>query len=176
MQIYEVLRNDHRKLQGLLERLTHSADSSADDRKSLISEIRDELIPHSRAEEAVLYNSLRQIEEAKDVVSHSYGEHLEAETLLRTLQAMDAVDANWSSVAIRFRDAINHHINEEETAVFDTAKQVLAKEEAEMMAVAFEKMKPEVREGGFIKNTLELIANAMPVRFSDSLRSWIHPT
>ena len=173
MQIYEALIKDHRKLQGLLEKLTQSADATADQRSELIGQIRDELVPHSRAEEAVLYNSLRQIPEAAGTVAHSYGEHMEAEALLRTLQGMDAVGANWATVARKLREGIEHHIAEEENEVFGVAKQVLAKDEAEMMTVAFEKMKPEVKSEGFMKNTLDLVANMMPARFSDSLRNFI---
>lgn len=174
MLIYDVLKKDHEVLKGLLDRLVHSADADADERKSLISEIRDELIPHARAEEAVLYNSLRLIDETKDLVMHGYTEHLEAETLLRSLQAMDAVDANWTSIARKLKDSIEHHVDEEEGKIFSAAQQVLAKEEAEAMAEAFEQMKPEVRDGGFMQNTLDLVANMMPVRFSESIRNLTH--
>ena len=174
MLIYDALKSDHRKMKGLLNRLTQSADSPSESRTELIGEIRDELIPHSRAEEAVLYNSLRQIPEASGSVAHSYVEHMEAEALLRTLQAMDALDVNWTGVAKKLKDALDHHIAEEEGLIFDTARQVLARDEAHAMTLAFEQMKPEVREGSLLKSTLDLVANVMPPRFSESLRNFVH--
>jgi hemerythrin-like domain-containing protein len=168
--IYEALKTDHRKLQEMLERLTNSADDSADARKALIAMIRDELVPHSRAEEALFYNSLRETPAAREAVAHSFSEHLEAEALLRALQAMDAVNINWAGVARKLRDAINHHIADEETRIFAVAQRVLTTEEAEMMAVAFASLKPEVRAEGFLKNTLDMVANMMPRRFSGSVR------
>jgi len=174
MLIYDVLKNDHDELKVLLDRLVHSADADEKTRGRIIEQIRDQLVPHARAEEAVFYNSLRTIDEAKELVSEGYQEHMEAETLLRTLQAMEGVNADWTKTAQKLKDAVEHHIEEEEGEIFDAAKQLLAVEEAEMMAQAFEQMKPEVREGGFMQNTLDLIANVMPQRFSAPLRGFIH--
>jgi hemerythrin-like domain-containing protein len=172
--IYDVLKKDHRKVEALLERLVHSADADDETRSSLITQIRDELVPHARAEEAVFYNSLSTIDEAKDLVRHGYTEHMEAETLLRTLQGLDAVNVEWTTVAKKLRDGILHHIEEEEGEIFTAAKQLLADEEVVMMAQAFEEMKPKIREGGFVANTLELVANMMPDRFATPLRNFLH--
>lgn len=174
MTIYEVLKKDHRKIEDLLERLVHSADADDATRGRLIEQIQDELIPHARAEEAVFYNSLSTIDEAKDIVRHGYAEHMEAETLLRTLQGLDAVNAEWSKIAKKLQDSLLHHIEEEEGNVFETAQALLADEEVKMMAEAFEEMKPKIRDGGFVQSTLELVANMMPSRFATPLRNFLH--
>ena len=174
MLIYDVLKKDHDVVKQLLDKLVHSADASDQVRDDLIGRIRDELVPHARAEEAVFYNSLRTIDEAKDIVRHGYVEHMEAETLLRTLQAMNAVDANWMQVARKLKDAIEHHIAEEEDKIFNAAKQLLVPEEARMMGEAFERIKPEVREETLLQTTLDMIANLMPDRFATPLRSFTY--
>jgi hemerythrin superfamily protein len=172
MNIYEALKKDHDGVKELLQRLVGSADADQATRKALIAKIRDELVPHSRAEEAVFYNSLRTIDETKGLVSHSYQEHMEAEALLRTLQAMDVVNADWTKVARKLKDALEHHIQEEEGAIFTAAKQVLADDEAQVMGQVFEQMKPEIREEGFVKTTLDMIVNTMPPRFVEPLRTF----
>ena len=174
MQIYEALKKDHDALKPLLARLVISADESVDERRSLIAKIRNELIPHSRAEEAVLYNSLREIPETSDLAWHGYGEHAEAEAMLRTLQVMDKVNADYTIIAKKLQDALLHHISEEEGKIFSAAKQVLAKEEAEMMTTAFMELKGEVEEQSFMQNTLDMVANMMPARFQEKLRSFNH--
>ncbi len=174
MLIYDALKKDHVKLKDLLERLVHSADADDQTRASLLSEIHDELIPHTRAEEAVFYNSLASIPEGKDLVSSGYAEHMEAETLLRDLQGMEGVGADWTKMAKSLEDALKHHISEEEGRIFQAARQLLADDEARMMGQAFEQMKPEVSEGGFLQNTLDLVANVMPRRFAAPLRSFAH--
>ncbi|MES2855526.1 MAG: hemerythrin domain-containing protein [Bdellovibrionota bacterium] len=172
MQIYEALKKDHDAVKKLLQRLEGSADADQETRSALIEKIRDELIPHSRAEEAVFYNSLRYIDEAKDLVRHGYQEHMEAEALLRTLQGMDALNADWTTVARKLKDAVEHHIEEEEGEIFAAAKQLLAEEEATAMAEVFEQMKPQVREEGFMKNTFDGIINTMPPRFIEPFRNF----
>ncbi len=174
MLIYDALKKDHDKVKELLATLVTSSQADEDTRTSLIQKIRDELVPHARAEEAVFYNSLRSIEPAKDLVKNAYGEHLEAESLLRTLQGMEAADMNWKKTALKLKEAVEHHIREEEGSVFSAAKQLLIEEEARMMGEAFERMKPEIREGSFVQNTVEMVANMMPERFAKPLRSFIY--
>ena len=161
MLIYDALKKDHEKLKPLLAELVRQENGKKSP-TALIAKIRDELIPHSRAEEAVFYNSLRTIDGAGGLVAHGYMEHMEAEAMLRTLQAIDLVDMKWTALAQIFKDGIEHHIQEEESDIFAAAKVVLAEEEAEMMAEAFEELKPQILEGSFVQTTMELDANLMP--------------
>ena len=100
MQIYEALIKDHRKVQDLMSQLVNLSAEEEEIRHELVEKVRDELIPHSRAEEAVFYNSIRAINTAKDMVWHGYEEHIMAETLLRTLQGADKIDAGWKATAM----------------------------------------------------------------------------
>ncbi len=170
MAIYDALIKDHRKVTELLNELV-MLDEGGDAHSALIDQIRDELIPHARAEEAVLYNSLRSLDEAKEIVMHGYQEHVEAETLLRTLQAKDKIDLDWKDTARKLRSTIAHHIEEEEGKIFNVAKQLFTSEESDMMEEAFETLKPDIKEEGMMKTSLELITNLMPKRFVPALKS-----
>lgn len=172
MTIYEVLKKDHDNLKELLNELVMIGADDEETRHELIKQIRDEIVPHSRAEETVLYNSMRMIDSAKDVVMHGYQEHMEAEALLRTLQVKDKVDLDWQETAKKLKKALEHHIEEEEGKIFGVARQLFTQEEAAMMAEAFEQLKPEVKTEGFMKTTLDLITNLMPPRFAASLRTY----
>lgn len=170
MLIYQILRNDHLKIMQLINELL-TLEEGDDTRKDLIEQMRDELVPHARAEESVFYNSLRSINAAKDLVKESYKEHMEAESLLRALQLKDKVDMDWKATAQKLRQALAHHIQEEESEVFSVAKMHLTNDEAEMMGEAFERLKPEIREEGLLKTSIDLIANMMPPRFSSIIRN-----
>jgi hemerythrin superfamily protein len=169
MNIYEALQTDHEKVRGLLNELI-ALDEDNDRRSFLIEQIRDELIPHSRAEEAVLYNSLRMLDSSKGIAMHGYAEHMEAEGLLRGLQAMDKFDTAWKTTAIKLKEALEHHIQDEESRIFSAARQTFTEEEAEAMAQTFEAMKPDIREEGLMKTTLDIVANLMPPRLSHRFR------
>ncbi len=174
MEIYDALIIDHRKLQDLLEQLLKLKDDDEELRHELVQQIRDELVPHSRAEEAVFYNSIRAINTAQDLVWDGFKEHMEAEALLRTLQAADKVDAGWRETARKLKQAINHHIQEEENRIIPTARQLFTNDEAEVMADASEDMKPHVADGSIIQATLDLIANMMPPRLAAPLRTYTY--
>lgn len=172
MQIYEALMKDHRKVEGLLDRLVALGEREYDQKEKLVEQIRDELIPHARAEEAVFYNSIRAVDTAKDLVWHGYAEHMEAEALLRTLQAAQALDVGFKNTALKLKDAVTHHIKEEEQKIMPVARQLFTNEEAVAMTEAFESMKPEVREGGILQSTIDMIANVMPPRLAAPLRTF----
>jgi hemerythrin-like domain-containing protein len=178
MQIYQALKKDHDQLKVLLNQLvTLGAHDKAPDEEEgalLIDQIRDEFIPHSRAEESVFYNSLRSISTADSLALHGFEEHMEAEALFRALEFKDSMDEEWMTTAQEFKTAVEHHIQEEETKVFSAARRLFTVQEAEMMADAFERLKPEVREGSFVQNTLDLIANLMPPRFAAPMRTYTY--
>lgn len=174
MLIYDALKKDHEKLKGLLNRLVALNPGDEDGVVELLGQIEDELIPHARAEESVFYNSLRSIDipAAQKLVVHGYEEHIEAEAMLRDLQGMSEIGVDFKQTARKFKHAIEHHIMDEEGKIFSAAKQLLTDVEAEMMAQAFEELKPQVRESSTLQKTLDLVANMMPARFATPLRTF----
>jgi hemerythrin superfamily protein len=171
MQIYEALKKDHEKVKQLLKELVELSDDSGKRAGQIILDIRDELIPHSRAEENVFYNTLRGIDTAKKIALHGYQEHIEAETLLRLLQVKDFFSTDWRATALKLKEAIEHHIEEEEGEIFSAAKQLFTEDEAEAIGETFEKLKPEIKSDNIAKTSLDLMINMLPPRLTDSLRS-----
>lgn len=170
MNIYEALKKDHEEVKALLNELVSLGEGDEGRRNDLISQIRDGLIPHSRAEEAVFYNAMRAMNSANDIVMHGYQEHVEAEALLRTLQVAGKIDTGWTAVAKKLREALVHHINEEEGKIFSVAKEMFSEEEAVQMAAAFEELKPEIQKEGLLGTTADLVANLLPARIVESLK------
>ena len=171
MEIYEALKSDHVELKQLLNDLVALKDDD-DYRFVLIEEIRNALVPHSRAEESVFYNTLRAVNADKKVVFHGFQEHMEAETLLRTLQVMDKMNMGWRPVAEKLLEAVTHHIQEEESEIFAEARNAFTTQEAIAMGEAFNELKPKVMEEGFLKNTADMVINLMPPRLADSIRNF----
>lgn len=170
MKIYELLKEDHVKVKRLLDELVNLNEKSKE-RSKLISQIREELIPHARAEEAVFYNALRTYPAAEKEMSHVYKEHIQAEAILTALQASDKLNMGWKKTAVKLKEALEHHISEEENEVFPVAKRLLTQEEAARIGDAFEAMKAKVKEESFVGTTIDLIANLLPPRFMKSFLS-----
>ncbi len=169
MDIYSVLKTDHEKVKELLNELI-ALDSEDDYRNVLIDQIKSELIPHSRAEESVFYNSIRAVGSDNSKVMHSFKEHMEADALLGALQVKDKTDMDWKETAIKLKEALEHHIQEEEGKIFMEARKMFSEDEAQMMGKAFNKLKLEVKDHGFLKGSFDLIVNLMPPRFVNQLK------
>ena len=172
MRIYEALSKDHREFEALLDRLLEASKAGDDSWKGLLDELRRGVIAHAHAEEAVFYNALREVDQGKDLVMHSYGEHAMAETEIRSLGAAKLVDANWTSMVEKLRKDLRHHIQEEESRVFDAARQVFSDEEADQIGLAFERMKAETAKDGdsVVASTIDLVANLLPPRLTNAFR------
>lgn len=170
MTILEVIKNDHDRMRALLGRLLNNVDSDREKRTDLIRRIRDEVIPHARAEEAVLYNGMRAADAPTDMVYHGFKEHAETEVLLHTLETMDKLHADWEVVAKKLHDELIHHVDEEESDLFPQVKAAFTTEELTEMAEIFKEMKPEIREQGAFQQTLEMVGNLIPPKVTEMFK------
>jgi len=171
MTIYDALEKDHEKIESLLDQLVSSAQSDSDEWKSLIDRIADELVPHSRAEEALFYNPIRESVHGKSLIAHSYAEHAKAESELRSLQSRDEVDAEWTELAKRLRDDLVHHVETEETEVFEAAKKVFSEDDADQIGEAFDALKSIVRKQTFVGPNYDLVVELVPKRMRDGIKT-----
>lgn len=171
MDIYQELKRDHREIKAMLNELV-GLKKDNDYRFILIVEIRNALISHSRAEEAVLYNSLRaENEDGARTGRQGYKEHFEMETLLRSLQFMDRLDGNWKPLARKLRDLVNHHLKKEETHMFALARKLFDPIQAEQMGALFRKLKPQIQQEGDMLTTIDMVVNMLPPKYSSRILS-----
>lgn len=170
MHICEVLRRDHSELKELAARVMDLEEEDIEQRNQLVQQLNDLFIPHARAEESVLYNSMRMIDLAKDLAMDCYRHHMEIEGLLRVLQVQDMANFNWRETAGRFRSALEDHILNEEVAVFSATESLFTEEEAEAMAEVFEEIKGATSEKGIFGTTLDMVTNLMPPLLTDTIR------
>lgn len=145
MLIYEILKQEHDRIKFLL---TEIAELTVDDVKwhnALITQLRDALIPHSKAEEDSFYDAIHAKDKAKNIALHGYHEHLSAEYLLRTLSLKDRLDQDWKSVAMQLKSAVENHISDEENAIFPIARQVFTEQSAYSIGQQFLRLRDEYR-------------------------------
>lgn len=173
--IYDVLSQEHREFERLLDELLAASKADDDRWKTVLDTLRNGVIAHAHAEEAVFYNALREADQAKGLIAHSYGEHAMAETEMRGLGAAKLVDTTWVSLVEKLNKDLRHHIQEEETKVFDAARQVFTEGESAQIGVAFLRMKAETSKDGasMLASTVDLIANLLPPRLTDGFRKHV---
>jgi hemerythrin-like domain-containing protein len=180
MHIYDTLTKDHREFERLIDeaiaRGQNQSQNGQDAWRAPIERLRDGLLPHAHAEEAVLYNALRdegqKADPSKGLIADAYREHLMLETELRGLLAMKKIDETWTKAVENFRKDLKHHLQQEETRIFAEARKVFSDEESRQMNEAFLKLKPEMAKTSesIVASTKELIVNLMPARLRDKFR------
>jgi hemerythrin superfamily protein len=124
-----LIREDHREVERLFDTLTEE-----ETRPLTLPIMVAMLSAHSRAEEEVVYPTVRDESESKDVVSHSQEEHVQADELLERLLRTDA--EGFASVLSELVDAVRHHIEEEESTVLPLLER-LESARQEALAVEF---------------------------------------
>ena len=120
--LFELLHEDHQQVQKILEKMTTSAQGSQKTRQDLVEQLSIALLPHMKAEEGVLYPVLRDMKETKDLALQAYEEHHVAETVFKELQKLDTENETWLPKAKVFMEIVNHHIHEEESEIFEEAR------------------------------------------------------
>jgi len=146
MDILTKLKKEHREVQLLLDQLVDS--DSAPERKALLKQIKAALVPHSRAEEKVVYDALRGLKDkdARQDGEEGYLEHGLADRMLMTLGKIGNVKSvEFGAAAKVLRELLGHHIREEESAIWSDVKDNFSDEEREDMNRRFEAAKKKVK-------------------------------
>ncbi|MBV9570572.1 MAG: hemerythrin domain-containing protein [Alphaproteobacteria bacterium] len=146
MDILTKLKQEHREVQALLEELVDSA--SAAQSKATLRKIKAALVPHARAEEKIVYDPLRKLKD-KDVNQdgeEGYLEHALADKVLLTLsRTSNAGSPEFKAAAKVLRELLNHHIREEESAIWSDVKNNFSDEQRHDMNRRFEAAKKKVK-------------------------------
>ena len=104
--ILDTLKKEHDQVKDLLENLA-DAETPAQ-RRTLVQKIKAALVPHTKAEEKVVYDAVIALRD-KDAQMDGYEGYLEHEWAAKTLQRLEA-STNAASPELR----AEHHIGEEE--------------------------------------------------------------
>ena len=145
MSIYDLIRSDHSKLNGLFDQLEQTSTHDEKKREKLFNELAEELTLHMRAEEDVLYFRLRDADVTQDLIGESCQEHHVVDVLLEELEDLPFTDEKWGPKLTLLRKNMEHHIQEEEDELFSKAGKTMSDEEALLLAQELERAKERHR-------------------------------
>jgi hemerythrin-like domain-containing protein len=123
----ELLTKQHREAQEMLARLAGDEAGGAAKRE-LFAQLRDALTLHTRMEEEAFYPELEDFDETRSLVEESYEEHRRVDQLLRRMSEAGEAgveSSDWRGLLAELRDAVNHHVGEEEGEMFPRAAKLL---------------------------------------------------
>lgn len=121
--LFALLRQDHEKVSRMITQLKAEKNSSL--QKKLFSEVRDELELHSSAEEETVYLNLEDMEVTQELVAEAEDQHTNIRECLETLDCLDPQDGEWPLAVDTLEGTVTHHVEMEESKIFDAIKKWL---------------------------------------------------
>ena len=136
MTLLDLLKTDHVNAKALLVDILDARDTKA--RKALFGEFAKELTAHSRAEEKVLYARLEKHDEGKDEALEGAVEHQVVDRLIEDLTKEPRTESDeWTARCTVLQELLEHHIEEEQSEMFKTARKLFDAKMLEKMGDEF---------------------------------------
>jgi len=143
--ILDTLQAEHDEVQELLSKLVGS--DGAREQKQLVQKIKRALVPHSKAEEKVVYDAVLALrgKDAKIDGNEGYIEHGLADATLKKLDKLTANTPEFKAAAKVLKELIGHHVEEEERNIWVQVKENFSDEQREEMNREFLAAKKKVK-------------------------------
>ena len=133
MNAFTLLKTDHQKVAGILEKIDETTERATKGREELFTQLKSELDVHTRIEEEILYPALEEYEETRAISLEAYEEHAVVKQLLEELSSEPKDDEQWTAKFTVLKENIEHHVEEEESEMFKKARKVLSEDEIEKL-------------------------------------------
>jgi iron-sulfur cluster repair protein YtfE (RIC family) len=133
MNAFTLLKEDHEKVAGILEKIDETTERATKGREELFTQLKSELDVHTRIEEDILYPALEEYEETRAISLEAYEEHAVVKQLLEELSSQPKDDEQWTAKFTVLKENIEHHVEEEEGEMFKKARKVLGEDEIEKL-------------------------------------------
>jgi hypothetical protein len=134
IDLLDTLKEEHEMVQQLLSKLVDS--DRAAERKALLRKIKTNLVPHVRAEEKILYDAIIAVKDKgpQQDGEEGYIEHSLADKTLAGLEKIkNAMSPEFSAAARVLKELVEHHVREEESAVWKDARDNFSTDERQAM-------------------------------------------
>lgn len=145
--ILDTLKKEHQEVKELLSELEDATNAST--RRSLVKKVKTALVPHTEAEQKILYKALIDLNGDEDAQVDGYEGYVEHQRAADTLEELEAISDAGSSkhqaTAKVLKELVNHHIKEEESNVWSDAKEHFSKEDRAAMNTRYLTEKGRVR-------------------------------
>ena len=144
MNVYDLLKADHKKVGGILEKLEATTERAVKTREELFSQLDSELEVHAAIEEQIFYPVLKQAAETRDITFEAFEEHRIVKELLKELGSTPKDSEQWTAKLTVLKENVEHHVEEEEGEMFKKAGKVLTEQEAEHLGARMEAAKKKL--------------------------------
>ena len=145
MNAFQLLKEDHQKVSGIFQQIEPTTERAEKTRTELFARLKEELDIHARIEEAVFYPAIKQAAETREIVLEGFEEHHVVKMLLKELESMPVDTEQWTAKVKVLQENVEHHVEEEEGEMFQSARQVLTEDEINQLGAQMEQMKQQLK-------------------------------
>jgi len=128
------LKNDHKKVAALLEKLADTSEDAIKARERTFEQLTEAFMAHAELEEECLYPRLGEIDDLSDMAEEAEEEHASAKKLIEALSTTPVDTEEWTDQFLMLKDAIEHHVQEEEGEMFPKAQEELGEQQISSLA------------------------------------------
>src|SRR4029079_17433823 len=125
MDALTLLKDDHDKVKGMLDKLDKTTERAELTRTEGLQALKQELTIHETIEEEILYPALKEFAKTRDIALEAYEEHHVVDAILAELEQTPVDDETWAAKLTVMKENLDHHIEEEEDEMFKQARQVM---------------------------------------------------
>jgi hemerythrin superfamily protein len=145
----ELIRTDHREVDALFEVALGEGTPSAQ-RRGAIAKIVEALTIHAEMEEALFYPALRKAggKDERDSVLEANEEHGVVKDLIAKIEESRGRDETLNAKVTVLKELVQHHVNEEESTIFDEARKALGEERLQRLGEEMQRFKERRQRGG----------------------------
>ncbi len=147
MDIIDVIKDDHDRVNGLIEKIEDAAENFIEKQK-LYSMLRGLLEAHTNAEERIVYEKLENTDEGADQMFDSYEEHKVIATLLQSLSELEVSNDQWPAKFLILKETIEGHVSEEESHILPLLQKLVSEEEREEMGDDMHSLEDDIISSG----------------------------
>ncbi|MBZ5708632.1 hemerythrin domain-containing protein [Nannocystis pusilla] len=133
--LFEHLRDDHQQIKRALLRLRSAPRGEA--AVALLHELLRRYTAHARAEEHVFYSYMIHVKGVQQRALLGLEEHQRLDARLREAESVAPDDPRWRSTIVGLCDAIQQHLQDEESSLFTLARGALNERESTALGACF---------------------------------------
>jgi hemerythrin-like domain-containing protein len=138
MNVFDHLMQEHDQAKQVMERLKEKP------QKRMFEQLKQALEQHIGGEERVVYKAMDKFPELHTHVLESTEEHRVAKRLLGEIDKLEPKDEKWQAKFKVLKEAIEHHIQEEEETIFPEAQRLIEPQAAQDLDVKYEEAEKKI--------------------------------
>ena len=142
--VVTLIKEDHKTLESVFKKLEKAEPTEVPD---LLRQVQELLVPHSKAEEQVVYPAIKQmVPKEESDVDDGLAEHHHVEQTLEQLLAADAEAPGVDGLIAAMIGEVRHHVEEEEEMILPSFSKAASSQQLSELGEQFTAAKEQALE------------------------------